>query len=204
MYVRIGENLGQGPIKPIPPAADISQFPLALKQAVNVFCRRFPTHFAERELQVPFRAGFNDFLREVQRAVGRRTVFRHDPGHRRVKGLVQPWEDFLRNFHQSNLAANVSSGTLVKIRSFFFYRGVGKPSERVCGIMLLRPKAQPPVPTPPPSIDQCRKETIRGIKGFLVCKKPCVQGFSWGGFDWELVDSSSPNECTYMNILTAE
>jgi hypothetical protein len=34
MYVRIGENLGQDPIKPIPPGADISQFPLALKQAV--------------------------------------------------------------------------------------------------------------------------------------------------------------------------
>ncbi len=202
MYVRIGENLGQDPIKPIPPAADISKQSPALKAAVNVFCRRLPTHFAERELQVQFRTNFLDFLREVQRAVGDWTVFRHDPGHRRVKGLVQPWEDQLKRFHQSKLDAKFSPGTPLKIRSAFFYRSVGTTSERVCGILLVL-KEKPPVPTPPPSMDQCRKETIRGIKGFLVCKKPCVQRFSWGGYDWDLVDSSSPNECTYVSKLTS-
>ncbi len=201
MYMRIGENLGQ-PIKPIPPGAAISQQSSALKAAVNVFCRRPPTHFAERELPVPFRENFNDFLREVQRAVGRWTVFRSDPGHARVKGLVQPWKDHLKTFHQSKLNAKVAPGTLLKIRTLFMYRGVGTASERVCGILIVT-KEKTPLPTTSPSIDQCRKETIRGIKGFLVCKKPCVPRFPQGGFDWVLVDSSSPNQCTYSRILTS-
>lgn len=201
MYLRIGEYLGQ-PIRPIPPGADISKQPPALKAAVNVFCRRSPTHFAERELQVPFRENFNDFLREVQRAVGRWTVFRSNPGHGRVKGLVQPWKDHLKTFHQSKLNANVSPGTPLKIRTLFLYRGVGTTSQRVCGILIVL-KEKPALSTPSPSMDQCRKETIRGIKGFLVCKKPCVQHFSRGGLDWTLVDSSSPHECTYSSILTS-
>jgi hypothetical protein len=60
-----------------------------------------------------------------------------------------------------------------------------------------------PSTAPPPSLAQCRKE-----KGFLVCKKPCVQGFWCDGFFCELApgaaDPSRPNECWYVPILAAE
>lgn len=125
MYVRINQGLGQDMM-------------LTGVEPTNIFCSRPPNHIVGRKLKVRFRRSFQDFLREVERAVGRWTVFRSDPGHRRVKRLVQPWEDILRRIHKSNLDAGISPGTQVEIASEFFYRGEGENS-RVCGVGLYIP-----------------------------------------------------------------
>jgi hypothetical protein len=88
----------------------------------------------ERILKVPFKKDFEDFLRGVERAVGRWTVFRSDRGQR-VRRLLKPWIENIRRIHKSNLDAKVRSGVSIDILVDFFYAGKGE-SLRVCGLII--------------------------------------------------------------------
>jgi hypothetical protein len=91
-----------------------------------------------RNLRVPFKNNFEDFRREVERAVGKWTVFRSDQGQR-VRRLVEPVISNLRSIHQKNLAAGLRSGALIEIIVNFYYAGKGE-SLRVCAIAILPPE----------------------------------------------------------------
>lgn len=91
-----------------------------------------------RTLKVPFRKDFGDFLREVERAVGRWTVYRSDRGQR-VRRLLKPWIVNLRSIYKSNLDAKVPSGVPIDIVVNFYYAGKGE-SLRVCEILIPVPE----------------------------------------------------------------
>jgi hypothetical protein len=91
-----------------------------------------------RVLRVPFKKDFHDFLREVERAIGRWTVFRSDGG-KRVRQLIERWKGNLRSIHQNNLNAGLRSGALIDIMVNFYYTGKGR-SLRVCSIAIFVPE----------------------------------------------------------------
>jgi hypothetical protein len=174
--------------------------------STNIFCSGLPiTEVVTKILKVPFKRDFQDFRREVEKKVGRWTIFRSDQGQR-VKKLIEPWKDILKKIHKENLDVGVTPGTLIEIHSKFFYRGRrGAENRRLCGINLDSPFAHtPPNSSVSPHACEWKKEA-NGIT-LLNCKKPCVPaGFLREGFWCDLVtDPSSPDVCKYVCSMVAE
>ncbi|MGH8583400.1 MAG: hypothetical protein ACREWG_11575 [Gammaproteobacteria bacterium] len=117
--------------------------------------------------------------------------------------LIKKREGDLKATHNDMLDSKVPDNAPIELWGTFIYRGPDGGEWRIVDIENLFLFKTSPVPTPTPSLNQCRKE-----KGFLVCKKPCVQGFWRDGLFWELApgaaDPARPNECWYASILAAE
>jgi hypothetical protein len=154
-----------------------------------------------RVLRVPFKTSFPDFRREVERAVGRWTVFRSDRGTI-LRKLLEPSIGSLRTIHQQNLDLGTRSGEPVDIIVNFYYTGRGK-SLRVFKIVIFPPEipviqGSAPSRTNPPNMWKC---TVQGVS-FLCTKKPCTPSFTdKSGRFFQLVDSSE-SVCRYAEILT--
>jgi hypothetical protein len=133
--------------------------------STNIFCSGLPiTEVVTKILKVPFKRDFQDFRREVEKKVGRWTIFRSDQGQR-VKKLIEPWKDILKKIHKENLNAGVTPGTLIEIHSKFFYRGRrGAENRRLCGINLYSPFAHtPPIAEPVSKTSPARPSTLEDI-----------------------------------------
>jgi hypothetical protein len=199
MYIPIGEGLGQD-------------------QATAQPCDKIET----ATLRVPFRDNVDDFLKLVCCAIGRWMIFRTDqPAGRQAWCFVKKNETLLRSVHDKMSASKFPCVELqaqycrrrgatidVTITKWKSLPTACRPSSLckpgVCNPSVACPPTPPkPQPPPPPTLDQCRKE-----KGFVVCKKPCVQGFWCNGSFCEpapgAADPSRPNECWYIPILATK
>jgi outer membrane protein OmpA-like peptidoglycan-associated protein len=168
------------------------------------------THIA-RTLKVLFKEDFQDFRREVERAVGRWTIFRSDGG-KRIKRLIEPWIENLRSIHKSNRDAKVRPGVSIDIVVNFYYAGK-RESLRVCEISILVPDViningesqwlfEAPAPmqcSPYQPGEVAKSKTQRGFLPSKVIQHPRGLLIADFGVDW-----STPNDAVKREPLLRE